>query len=70
MVRSGANHRVKKQGDTDSDKARLEKLPKTKLINVVLEQRKTFRYQLDEKEKRIVELTEQLVRLTRELLIT
>ena len=66
MVRSGANHRVKKQGDTDSDKARLEKLPKTKLINVVLEQRKTFRYQLDEKEKRIVELTEQLVRLTRE----
>lgn len=50
----------------DLDKASLENLSKARLIKVVLEQRKTFHCQLDEKEKQIVELKEQLFKLTQE----
>ena len=66
MVRSGAFLRVKKQEHDDSDKARLEKLSKARLVKVILKQRKTFHCQLEEKEQRIVKLTEQLLRLTLE----
>ncbi len=47
-------------------KAELKKLPKTKLIELILEEREAARRQLDEKEKRIAELTEQLTVLQRE----
>ncbi len=48
------------------DRARLEKLSKARLIELIIEERETARRRLEEKEKRIAELTEQLARVQRE----
>jgi hypothetical protein len=48
------------------DSAQLEALSKAELIQIILDQRKLFNVQLDEKEKRINELTEQLDKLKQE----
>ena len=45
------------------DKAGLSILPKAKLIAMILEQREETRIRLEEKEKRITELSEQLAKL-------
>ena len=49
------------------DKARLEKLPKAKLITMILEQREDTRIRLEEKDKQITELSEQLAKLQDEI---
>ncbi len=49
------------------DKARLEKLPKTELIAMILEQRDDTRIRLEEKDKQITELSEQLAKLQGEI---
>ena len=48
------------------DTAQLAVLSKAELIQIILEQRKRFNVQIDEKQKRIIELTEQLASLNRE----
>ena len=45
------------------DKAGLETLPKAKLIAMILEQREDTRIQLEEKDRQITELSEQLAKL-------
>ena len=45
------------------DKAGLEKLPRAKLIAMILEQREDTRIQLEEKDKQITELSKQLAKL-------
>jgi transposase len=47
----------------DPDKAGLEKLPKAKLIAMILEQREEARIRLEEKDQQITELSEQLAKL-------
>ena len=54
---------VKGIGQPGPDKAGLEKLPKAKLIAMILEQREDTGIQLDEKDKQITELSEQLAKL-------
>ena len=49
------------------DKAGLEKLPKAKFIAMILEQREDTRIRLEEKDKRITELSEQLAKLQGEI---
>ena len=46
--------------------ARLEKLSKARLIQLIIEEREAARLRLEEKEKRIAELSEQLARVQRE----
>ena len=54
---------VKGNGQPAPDKAGLEKLPKAKLIAMILEQREDTRIRLEEKDKQITELSEQLAKL-------
>jgi TolA-binding protein len=49
------------------DKAGLERLPKAKLIAMILEQREETRIRLEEKDQRITELSEQLAKLQGEI---
>jgi len=49
------------------DKAGLEKLPKAKLIAMILEQREDTRIRLEEKDQQITELSEQLAKLQGEI---
>ena len=49
---------VKGHGQTGPDKAELEKLPKAKLIAMILEQREDTRIRLEEKDRQITELEE------------
>jgi len=49
------------------DQAGLEKLPKAKLIAMILEQREDTRIRLEEKDKQITELSEQLAKLQGEI---
>ena len=58
---------VKGDGAPGPDKAGLEKLPKAKLIAIILEQREDMRIRLEEKDKRITELSEQLAKLQGEI---
>ena len=58
---------VKGNGQSTPDKAGLEKLPKAKLIAMILEQREDTRIQLEEKDKQINELSEQLFKLQGEI---
>ena len=58
---------VKGNGAPGPDKAGLEKLPKAKLIAMILEQREDMRIRLEEKDKRITELSEQLAKLQGEI---
>ena len=58
---------VKGNGAPGPDKAGLEKLPKAKLIAIILEQREDMRIRLEEKDKRITELSEQLAKLQGEI---
>jgi len=48
------------------DRARLEKLSKARLIELIIEEREAARLRLEEKDKRIAELSEQLARVQRE----
>ncbi|MCP4286655.1 MAG: transposase, partial [Gammaproteobacteria bacterium] len=57
---------VKGNGQPGPDKAGLEKLPKAKLIAMILEQREEMRIRLEEKERQITELSEQLAKLKSE----
>ena len=50
-------------GQPGPDKAGLEKLPKAKLIAMILEQREDTRIRLEEKDQQITELSEQLAKL-------
>ena len=45
------------------DKVGLETLPRAKLIAMILEQREDIRIQLEEKDRQITELSEQLAKL-------
>ena len=47
-------------------RARLEKLSKARLIELIIEEREAVRLRLEEKDKRIAELSEQLATLQRE----
>ena len=47
-------------------RVRLEKLSKARLIELIIEERETARRRLEDKDKRIAELTEQLARVQRE----
>ena len=53
----------KGNGQPGPDKAALEKLPKNKLIAMILEQREDTRLRLEEKDRQITELSEQLTKL-------
>lgn len=55
----GQAHLVKGKAALDLGRAELKKLPKVKLVEMLLERE----HALDEREKRIIELTEQLARL-------
>jgi hypothetical protein len=57
---------VKGNGPPEPDKAGLEKLSKAKLIELILEQREAVRIQLEDKDKQITELSEQLAKLQSE----
>jgi len=54
-------------GQPSPDRAALEKLPKTKLIALILQQREDARIGLEEKDRRIAELSEQLAQLRGEI---
>jgi hypothetical protein len=54
---------VKGHGQPGPDKAWLEKLPKAKLIAMILEQHEDTRIRLEEKDQQITELSEQLAKL-------
>lgn len=54
---------MKSKGKHEPDKAWLEKLPRGKLIAMILEQREGTRLQLEEKDKQITELKRQLAKL-------
>ena len=54
---------VKGHGLPGPEKAGLEKLPKAKLIAMILEQREDTRIRLEEKDQQITELSEQLAKL-------
>jgi transposase len=58
---------VKGNGLPGPDKAGLEKLPKAKLIAIILEQREDTRIRLEGKDKQITELSEQLAKLQGEI---
>lgn len=58
---------VKGNGQPGPDKAGLEKLPKAKLIALILEQREEMRIRLEEKDEQIAELSEQLAKLQGEI---
>lgn len=58
---------VKGNGQPGPDKAGLEKLPKAKLIAMILEQREETRIRLEEKDQQITELSEQLAKLQGEI---
>jgi hypothetical protein len=58
---------MKGNGQPGPDKAGLSILPKAKLIAMILEQREDTRIQLEEKDKQITELSEQLVKLQGEI---
>ena len=58
---------VKGNGQPGPDKAGLSILPKAKLIAIILEQREDMRIRLEEKDKRITELSEQLAKLQGEI---
>ena len=58
---------VKGNGQPGPDKAGLEKLSKAKLIAMILEQREDTRIRLEEKDKQITELSEQLAKLQGEI---
>jgi TolA-binding protein len=49
------------------DKAELQRLPKAELIAMILKQREDTRIQLEEKDKRITELSEKLAKLQGEI---
>ncbi len=54
---------TKCNGQPNLGKAELEELGKARLIAIILEQREGMRIQLEEKEKQITELMEQLAKL-------
>ncbi len=56
-----------KAGKLGPDKAGLEKLPKAKLIAMLLEQREDTRVRLEEKDRQITELRERLAKLKGEI---
>jgi len=58
---------MKDNGQPIPDKARLEKQSKAKLIEIILEQWALVRLQIEEKERRITELNEQLAQLQDEI---
>ena len=58
---------VKGHGQPGPDQAGLEKLPKAKLIAMILEQREDTRIRLEEKDQKITELSEQLAKLQGEI---
>ena len=58
---------VKDNGQPGLDKAGLSLLPKAKLIALILEQREDTRSRLEEKDKQITELSEQLAKLHGEI---
>lgn len=58
---------AKGNGQPGPDKAGLSILPRAKLIAMILEQREDTRIQLEEKDQRITELSEQLVKLQGEI---
>jgi len=58
-----ATSAVKGHGQPGPDKAWLEKLPKAALIVMILKQREDARIRLEEKDRRITELSEQLAKL-------
>jgi len=58
---------LKGPGQAAPDKAGLAKLPKAKLIAMLLAQREDTRIRLEEKDQRIAELSEQLAKLQAEL---
>ena len=58
---------VKGNGQPGPDKAELEKLSKAKLIAMILEQREDTRIRLEEKDKQITTLSEQLAKLQGEI---
>ena len=58
---------VKGNAQPGPDKAGLEKLPKDKLIVMILEQREDTRIRLEEKDKQITELSEQLAKVQGEI---
>ena len=57
---------MKKKDHLDLDREELEALSKAELIKIILDQREMFYARIDEKEKRINELTEQLAGLNRQ----
>ena len=56
-----------KADKADPDKAGLAKLPKAKLIAMILEQREDARIRLEAKDQQITELSEQLAKLQGEI---
>ncbi len=58
---------VKSCGQPSLGKAGLEKQPKAKLIEMILEQRQAVRIQLEEKDQQITDLSEQLTKLKSEI---
>jgi len=57
---------VKKKGHLDLDRKELEALSKAELIKIIVEQLEMLYARIDEKDKRINDLTEQLAGLTRQ----
>ncbi|MCP4010175.1 MAG: hypothetical protein GY726_11750 [Proteobacteria bacterium] len=49
------------------EKRRLGKLPRARLIEIILEQREDMRHQLEEKDQRIAQMSEQLAQLQGEM---
>jgi transposase len=58
---------AKGHGQSGPDRAELKKLPKSKLIAVILDQREEMRIQLEEKDKLVAELRERLAQLQGEI---
>jgi hypothetical protein len=54
---------VKGHGQPGPDKAELEKLPKAKLIAMILKQREDTRIRLEEDDQQLAQLREQLAKL-------
>jgi hypothetical protein len=67
MAYPGETPLVKKKGHLDLDREELEALSKAELIKIILDQREMFYDRIEEKDKRINELTEQLAGLNRQL---
>ena len=66
MAYPGETPLVKKKGHLDLDREKLEALSKAELIKIIVEQREMLYARIEEKDKRINELTEQLAGLNRQ----